>query len=211
MSNELLVHRSTTYAVAVPSANCYCSLERAEHHVRDSGSSRACLSCARRAHQLFPRALCGLSRSLSWLRRRMMRRAENLPSLRVRVPFFMPHGDLSERWPPELFPSPPPIGWSTGFIATPRVVGRRPIQLAAPALPRMRNWWLGFPTMPKVALQRLSNLRSSPDCSLRTTYLSSRDWIKAEHPAARTILPPRLWTSSTLCTREPSGMMPSGK
>ncbi len=36
-------------------------------------------------------------------------------------------------------PSPPPCGWSTGFMATPRTVGRTPRQRLAPALPRERR------------------------------------------------------------------------
>ncbi len=40
---------------------------------------------------------------------------------------------------PKLRPSPPPCGWSTGFIAVPRTVGRTPRQRAAPALPRTRS------------------------------------------------------------------------
>src|SRR5579872_2535294 len=38
--------------------------------------------------------------------------------------------------PPEVFPSPPPCGWSTGFIVTPRLWGVLPIQRLRPALPR---------------------------------------------------------------------------
>ena len=45
-----------------------------------------------------------------------------------------PHGVTGCR-PPEVFPSPPPCGWSTGFIETPRFTGRRPNQRVRPALP----------------------------------------------------------------------------
>src|ERR1022692_3455908 len=37
--------------------------------------------------------------------------------------------------PPEVLPSPPPCGWSTGFIETPRLCGRFPSQRERPALP----------------------------------------------------------------------------
>ena len=57
----------------------------------------------------------------------------DLPFLRVR-PSGLPHGDTGCR-PPELLPSPPPSGWSTGFMATPRVCGRLPFQRLRPALP----------------------------------------------------------------------------
>src|SRR5664280_3174172 len=44
-------------------------------------------------------------------------------------PSGWPHGDTGCR-PPEVLPSPPPSGWSTGFMATPRVWGA----LALPAV-----------------------------------------------------------------------------
>src|SRR5215470_14246244 len=45
-----------------------------------------------------------------------------------------PHGVTGWR-PPEVLPSPPPCGWSTGFIDTPRLCGLLPIQRLRPALP----------------------------------------------------------------------------
>src|ERR1043165_488863 len=45
-----------------------------------------------------------------------------------------PHGVTGCR-PPEVLPSPPPCGWSTGFMATPRLCGILPIQRFRPALP----------------------------------------------------------------------------
>src|SRR5262245_49119129 len=52
---------------------------------------------------------------------------------RVLWPFVgTPHGVHGWR-PPEDLPSPPPIGWSIGFIATPRTFGRLPIQRGRPA------------------------------------------------------------------------------
>lgn len=44
-----------------------------------------------------------------------------------------PHG-VRGCGPPDVFPRPPPCGWSIAFIATPRVVGRRPILTRNPAL-----------------------------------------------------------------------------
>src|SRR5436305_10360776 len=73
--------------------------------------------------------------------------------LRVFLPLVgLPHGVTGWR-PPEVRPSPPPWGWSTGFLATPRVSGRLPIQRVRPAL---ANVWLalsGFDTAPTVAMQ----------------------------------------------------------
>src|SRR3954449_375202 len=72
---------------------------------------------------------------------------------RVRAPLVgLPHGVTGWR-PPEVRPSPPPCGWSTGFLATPRVSGRLPIQRVRPALAKV---WLplsGFDTAPTVAMQ----------------------------------------------------------
>src|SRR5215472_17827 len=54
---------------------------------------------------------------------------------RVLYPFVgTPHGVTGWR-PPDVLPSPPPCGWSTGFIATPRTLGRLPSHRDLPALP----------------------------------------------------------------------------
>src|SRR5262245_12288561 len=72
--------------------------------------------------------------SLYFFRRRTMSLSLSL-ALRVLSPLLIwPHGEQGCR-PPEDLPSPPPIGWSTGFIATPRTLGRRPSQRVRPALP----------------------------------------------------------------------------
>ena len=42
-----------------------------------------------------------------------------------------PHGVTGCR-PPEVRPSPPPCGWSTGFMTTPRTTGRRPFRGDSP-------------------------------------------------------------------------------
>src|ERR1700712_2923902 len=55
-------------------------------------------------------------------------------SLRPRVrPSGVPAGFTGWR-PPDVLPSPPPCGWSTGFIATPRTVGGLPRPPVPPAL-----------------------------------------------------------------------------
>ena len=54
---------------------------------------------------------------------------------RVFLPLVgLPHG-LTGCRPPEVRPSPPPCGWSTGFIVTPRLCGRWPSHRLRPALP----------------------------------------------------------------------------
>jgi hypothetical protein len=49
-------------------------------------------------------------------------------------------GDMLDFRPPEVFPSPPPWGWSMGFIATPRTVGRHPSHRDLPAFPQLMLW-----------------------------------------------------------------------
>src|SRR5262249_16336003 len=65
-------------------------------------------------------------------------------------PWGLPQGDTGCR-PPELLPSPPPSGWSTGFMATPRVCGRTPFQRLRPALPIFTRSASALPTSPTVA------------------------------------------------------------
>src|SRR5436305_1075612 len=52
--------------------------------------------------------------------------------------------------PEEVRPSPPPCGWSIGFIATPRTVGRMPRQRLRPALPIDSRLCSALPTSPMV-------------------------------------------------------------
>src|SRR2546427_515805 len=94
-------------------------------------------------------------------RRRLIRRSLALLGLRVR-PSGLPHGLTGWR-PPELLPSPPPSGWSTGFMATPRTVGRRPFHRLRPALPSLMLPCSELPTSPTVARQVASTRRISPD------------------------------------------------
>src|SRR5213080_2014526 len=66
--------------------------------------------------------------------------------LRVFLPLVgKPHGVTGCR-PPEVRPSPPPCGWSIGFIDTPRLCGMRPIQRLRPALPMEIFMWSGLDT-----------------------------------------------------------------
>src|SRR4029077_17670185 len=83
--------------------------------------------------------------------------------LRVLYPRVgLPHGVTGLR-PPEVLPSPPPCGWSTGFIATPRTVGRLPIQRERPALPIETFSCSTLPTGPTVAMQSTETSRISPE------------------------------------------------
>src|SRR6185312_14960215 len=82
-------------------------------------------------------------------RRRTMSCCDGFFLLRVR-PSGLPQGDTGWR-PPEVLPSPPPCGWSTGFMATPRVWGRLPFQRLRPALPILMRSCSELPTSPTVA------------------------------------------------------------
>ena len=64
---------------------------------------------------------------------------------------ILPQG-VTEHLPPEVRPSPPPCGWSTGFIATPLTDGRLPLRRDQPAFffPMLL---LAVDTDPKVPLQ----------------------------------------------------------
>src|SRR6478735_5435293 len=108
--------------------------------------------------------LCGTplpaQRFLPVRRRRTIRASEAL-RLRVR-PSGLPFGLTGWR-PPEVFPSPPPCGWSTGFMATPRTVGRLPFHRIRPALPQLMLDCSALPTSPTVARQRASTSRISPE------------------------------------------------
>src|SRR3982074_3151434 len=71
--------------------------------------------------------------------------------LRRRVrPSGLPFGFTGWR-PPDVLPSPPPCGWSTGFMATPRTVGRLPLHRDRPALPPLLLEGSELPTSPTVA------------------------------------------------------------
>src|SRR5579859_2676009 len=81
---------------------------------------------------------------------------------RVFLPLVgLPHGVTGWR-PPDVLPSPPPCGWSIGFITTPRTEGRLPSQRFRPALPMTMFWWSGFDTAPIVARHSLRTRRNSP-------------------------------------------------
>src|SRR5262245_10641712 len=99
-----------------------------------------------------------------FFRRRTMSLSLNF-AFRVLSPLLIcPHGEHGWR-PPEDLPSPPPIGWSTGFIATPRTLGSRPSHRVRPAFPKATFSWSRLPTCPTTARQFTWKLRTSPDGS----------------------------------------------
>src|SRR5437867_10330374 len=82
-----------------------------------------------------------------FFRRRTMSESLSLRRRVLRPLVILPHGVVGCR-PPEDFPSPPPMGWSTGFIATPRTEGLRPSHRVRPALPYDTFSCSRFPTCP---------------------------------------------------------------
>src|SRR5207253_5707665 len=130
--------------------------------------------------------------------------SDGLAPRRVLYPFVgLPHGVMG--WLPLPLPSPPPIGWSTGFITVPRTVGRNPRHRVRPALPTETFSWSRLPTWPTVAMQSTGTRRTSPDGSLSVARAPSlaRSW--ASDPALRHSWAPRPTWSSTACTRVPTG------
>src|SRR5271169_6273534 len=93
-----------------------------------------------------------------------------------------PHGVTGWR-PPDVLPSPPPCGWSTGFIETPRLCGIFPIQRLRPALPRLTFSCSTLPTCPIVAVHSTCTLRISPDGSFNNAMPPSRETSCACVPA----------------------------
>src|SRR6201996_430878 len=104
---------------------------------------------------------CSYRLFLPRLRRRLISRSLGLCSGRVRAS-GLPHRLTGWR-PPELLPSPPPCGWSIGFMATPRTDGRLPFHRLRPALPSLMLPCSELPTSPTVAPQLTSPRRISPE------------------------------------------------
>src|SRR5439155_5267285 len=102
------------------------------------------------------------------LRPRTMSLVDGFFLCRVLRPSGLPQGLVGGR-PPELFPSPPPSGWSTGFIATPRTRGMRPSQRLLPAFPTDKSSCSACPTSPTVARHSPRTMRISVERSRRVT------------------------------------------
>src|SRR5437763_15467331 len=103
----------------------------------------------------------------------MIAELDGLRLLRVLPPLAStPVGEQGLR-PPEVRPSPPPIGWLTGFIDTPRLCGRRPFQRLRPALPRLMLMCSALEIAPIVARQSAETRRTSPHGRVRYDQLAS--------------------------------------
>src|ERR1700704_6025508 len=101
-------------------------------------------------------------RAIGYLRLLMMKPWVRL-LLRVLAPLVgLPQGVTGCR-PPDVLPSPPPCGWSTGFMETPRLWGRLPSQRVRPALPMETFLCSMLPSWPTVAMHPTASLRISPE------------------------------------------------
>lgn len=112
--------------------------------------------------------------------------------------FFLPIGVL---------PSPPPCGWSTGFIATPLTLGRLPNHRLDPAFPEPSLLISMFPTRPTVAKQLCGIKRTSPEGNLSVANRPSFATIFAAAPAALPNRPPLPGIISTLWITVPKGIL----
>ena len=83
----------------------------------------------------------------------MMAALDGLRFFRVLPPLASTPVGLHGCRPPDVRPSPPPMGWLTGFIEVPRLCGFRPFHRIRPALPIEMFIWSGFDTAPTVAKQ----------------------------------------------------------
>src|SRR3989344_2533658 len=89
---------------------------------------------------------------------------------RLRVlcpPVTLPHLVFGFLVPRGCLPSPPPYGWSTGFMTVPRTVGLMPKWRERPALPIVIKLCSAFETCPSEAKPSHETLRISPEASLR--------------------------------------------
>src|SRR3989339_1984289 len=108
-----------------------------------------------------------------------------------------PQGVFGCLRPIPCFPSPPPCGWSTGFITDPRTVGLIPSHLERPALPIITVLCNVLLTWPIVAKQSPLAIRSSPDESLSWAIFPSTDIRVTEEPALLPSWAPLFGKSST--------------
>src|SRR4051812_44740165 len=110
---------------------------------------------------------------------------DGLRRLRVRPPLESTPVGLQGCRPPDERPSPPPMGCATGFMATPRTCGLRPIQRLRPAFPIDTLMWSELPIVPIVARQLLGSRRTSPEGRVICAHLPSRALTVAWTPAVR--------------------------
>src|SRR3984893_6608333 len=113
--------------------------------------------------------------------------------------------------PPPVRPSPPPMGWLTGFIDVPRLCDLRPRHRFLPALPRLTFLCSALPIAPIVARHSELMRRTSPDGRVICAQRPSRADSVALVPALRHTWPPRPGCISRLWMVMPRGIFLSGR
>src|SRR5262245_34041712 len=139
-----------------------------------------------------------------------MAELDGLRFLRVLPPLASTPVGLQGWRPPAVRPSPPPMGWLTGFIDVPRLWGLRPSQRFRPALPRLIFMCSALPRVPIVARQSELTRRIAPDGRVTWAHFPSRAVRTQLVPALRLICPPPPGCNSRLWTLMPSGTLRSG-
>src|SRR5262245_51598670 len=196
LGDDVAAARPRLHRLAARGAHALDALPHVGVHVR------ALLEAA--AHRYLP--TCGPR-----LRPRTMNRSECFLGRRVLPPLLSwPHFETGWR-PPARRPSPPPMGWETGFIAEPRTSGRRPMWRLRPALPRTTRLASRLPTWPTVARQSRWMRRISVEGSVTSAYSPSRAVRTAPAPALRTSCAPPPGPSSIAWIVRPTGMWRSGR
>src|SRR3954454_14573073 len=93
----------------------------------------------------------------------MMDEFDGFRFLRVLPPLASTPVGLQGCRPPAVRPSPPPIGWLTGFIEVPRLWGFRPRCRFRPALPSEMFMCSALLIIPRVARHSELTRRTSPE------------------------------------------------
>ena len=180
-------------------------------------SSRSCcsgpgpsVSSASWTNGPFLIAACHYCVAFPRLRPRTMSLVDAFFWCRVFRPSGLPHGDTGGR-PPELLPSPPPSGWSTGFMATPRTLRALAQPAALAGLADREQLVLGVAHLADrgeaAAVHQPHLGRPEPQ---RDVVAFLRHHLARSSRRVRAIWPPLPILSSTLCTVVPSGISPSG-
>lgn len=137
-----------------------------------------------------------------------MRGLPYFPPLRLLFPSAAcPQGVDGFFLPTDVLPSPPPWGWSTGFVAEPLTLGRLPNQRLDPAFPKPSLPISMFPTRPTLARQFWDIKRISLEGSLSVANWPSFAITFAAAPAALTDYPPLPDFNSILCIMVPRGIL----
>ena len=118
-----------------------------------------------------------------------------------------PQGVVGAFLPIGALPSPPPWGWSTGFITTPLTTGRFPSQRFDPALPKSFPFTPTLPTCPTVAEHFWDIKRTSPEGNFNVADFPSFAISFATAPAALANCPPFPGAISILCMAVPKGIL----